>query len=388
MSAAATRTRRRRPIVEDDAMRRAHQIKAKALSYIVPGVPAGVICVVSGRPGSMKSYWTCRIAAQVSQFGRVIFSNGEDPAETVVRPRLEAAGAKLTNVYVPEEPFLLPQDCDELERRIVETDVRLLIADAAAQHLSVKTSSGQQVRKALTPLKQLLERTGASCIFVDHLVKRPAKTAHPLEALAGAGSGLPAAARWVWVFGPNPKDPDERILAPVKVNLAETPPSWAYGIHTRKVKAGNNTIEMATLELVNDESEIDASEVIAFNGGGKAADGLHGEKGAIAIEWLIGQLMFGEQAAADIETKAGEVGFGWRTVQRAADKLNVEKRREGFGPGSKMVWNLPANHPAVVQAEQMQKPPGSDSGKPRRRKPAAKPKPKANAKPKARAKRS
>lgn len=349
-------------------MRRAHRIAVEQIEWLVNGIIArSMIHVVSGRPNEGKSTWTIAIAAEVSRFATVILSNHEDHAGITLRPRLEAAGADLRRVYIPEEPYLLPTDCDDLERMIRSTKTALFIADAAAQHLAVSSSSGQQVRKALTPLKALLERTGCAALFVDHLVKRPSRLANPLEALAGAGSGLPAAARFVYVWGRNPHDAEERILAAVKANNLPDLPSFAYSLTGAAVFDHNgDQVEVGVCDLVNDESEVDASEVIAFNGGGKASDGVAGVKGAIAQEWLIGTLMFGTRKAKEVEAEGKQSGFSFRTLQRAGEKIGVERHRIGAGPGSHVEWNLPATHPALKVAVAMT----AAQGKPKaRRKP-------------------
>jgi hypothetical protein len=318
-----------------------------------------MITVVSGRPKEGKSTLTATLAAEVSKRREaVIFDNDEDNVAELVRPRLEAAGAKLSRVYVPDDPFILPGDVALLEKRVKELAAGmagpgLIILDPALAHLSVAASSGQAVRRALSPLKAMLERTGAACIIIDHLIKRPSRTANPLEALAGAGSGLPAAARAVYAFGRNPNDPNERILAPVGVNVMETPKSFAYEMEggSVKLKTGKE-VEVGRLIYVGD-SDVDASQVIAYNGGGKAAGEVGGTKGAICMEWLIGMLMFGPREAADLKNEGAKCGFGWRTIQRSGDAIPIVRKREGFGKGSKVIWSLPAKHPALKVAKKM-----------------------------------
>jgi putative DNA primase/helicase len=234
-------------------------------------------------------------------------------------------------------------------------DAKLVVFDSAQQHFNVTMGSGQQVRQALTPLKALLERTNCAAVFIDHLVKRPKANSHPLEALSGAGSGLPAAARFVYVFGRHAGDPNERILAPVKVNAIRADRSFAYEMSDAAVfTKDGKTVEIGRLVYVSDDSDVDASQVIAFNGGGKAADSKHGIKGAIAQEWLIGALMFGEKDAKEVQDDGADTGFSWRTLQRAGEAVGIVRKREGFGKGSKITWRLPDDHPALAMAAAMQ----------------------------------
>ena len=332
------------------SMRLASQVEASEIRFVAPGIPRGMITVVSGRPGEGKSIWTAALAATVSQTEAVIFSNQEDHG-SVVRPRLEAAGALLTRCFIPAGPFVLPQDVGLLEKRIKQTGAGLVVLDAAGQHLGPSATNGPGIRKALTPLKSMLERTDCACVFIDHLIKRPSRTGHPLEAFAGAGSGLPAAARFVYVFGRNPNDGEERVLAPVKVNAIRAESSFLYEMQDAAVftKDGKQ-IEVGRLLLVNDHGDVDASEVIAFNGGGKASEQVSGVKAAIAAEYLVGVLMFGPRDAKEVADEAKDAGFSWRTLQRAAEKACVQRKRQGFGNGSKVTWALPDSHTALKVA--------------------------------------
>ena len=57
--------------------------------------------------------------------------------------------------------------------------------------------------------------------------------------------------------------------------------------------------------------------------------------------WLVQQLAPGPVAAVEIKDRGDAAGYGGSTLGRAANELGVERRREGFGPGSKVFWRLP-----------------------------------------------
>jgi len=338
------------------AMKRASQLEADEIRFVAPRmIPRGRITCVSGRPGEGKSTWAAALAATVSQTEAVIFSNHEDHHTEDVKPRLEAAGAVIKRCFIPAEPFVLPQDTGLLEKRIKQTGAALVVLDSAGQHLGPSMTNGQQIRKALTPLKAMVERTDCACVFIDHLIKRPSRTAHPLEALAGAGSGLPAAARFVYVFGRNPNDGDERVLAPVKVNRIRAQFSFIYEMQDAATfTKDGKPMEIGRLLLVNEYGDVDASEVIAFNGGGKASDGgVAGVRVAIAGEYLVGVLMFGVRDAKEVADEGKDAGFSFRTLQRAAEQAGVQRKRQGFGKSSKVTWALPDSHPALKVAQAM-----------------------------------
>ena len=84
----------------------------------------------------------------------------------------------------------------------------------------------QNVRKALTPLAKVAERTGCTMLLLRHLKKNT--RGEPVY-LGGGSIGIVGAARagfMVTGYGDCPDD--VRILASVKSNLADTPKSLAY----------------------------------------------------------------------------------------------------------------------------------------------------------------
>ena len=345
------------------AGKRASEIEARPIEWVWRRrIPAGMITVVSGRPGEGKSTFTRRLVADVSQTSWVIYSNQEDPLAESIRPSLEASGAVLKRVFIPNEPYLLPRDVDKLERKIKQTGAKLVVLDSALQHLQPNAMGGQGVRQALSPLKAMLERTRCACVFVDHLKKNVSANMHPLEALTGSGSGLPAAARFVYMFGTNPKVPEERVLAPVKVNVVRMDDGVAFSMENTQVElatkaqracTGRLLIETGTLTLIDDHSKVSATDLLRWKG--KSADdaGLSTTKLAVASEWLVGFLMFGEQAANEVEVKGQESGFSWATLRRASKQLEVVKSRKGYGGQGAWYWRLPDGHLALQMAATM-----------------------------------
>ena len=347
-------------------VRRAHEIQVEPITYVWRDrIPAGMVTVISGRAGEGKSTLTRQMVADVSQTASVIYSNQEDHSSTN-RAGLEAAGARLRRVYMPDEPYVLPDDIHALRKKIKETRAKLVVLDSALQHLGPSAGAGQAVRKAITPLKAVLEETGCACIFVDHLIKRPKAGAHPLEALTGSGSGLPAASRAVYIFGINPHNPDERLLAPVKVNFARTDTSCVFDMRTLEVKiaskevrerTGRMLVEVGQLVLIDPaNTRFGAKDVLSYTGNpnAPAAGTQNTSKVAFASEWLTGYLMFGEQKADDVEKDGATAGFSWATLRRAAKQMDVQKTRKGFGKDGAWLWRLPDGHLALQMGAQMQ----------------------------------
>ena len=213
-------------------------------------------------------------------------------------------------------------------------------------------NSDQQVRRALTPLAKMLHRTGCAAVLVNHTKKGSSRSAHPLEAVAGSGAGLVAAARLVYIFGPDPKDPGARILAPVKSNIGPIDTSMEFQVEVvdsfRNPKRGGPiTIKVARLNLVTNHSSVKASSVVSFQGGAKKGgdDPTDPTRLAMAEEWLTGLLRDGSRKVTDVEAEAKKVKVSWATVRRAAKSIEVKKERNGYGKGGFWEWDLADGHP-------------------------------------------
>src|SRR5208282_4552706 len=158
-------------------------------------IPQAAVCVLDGDPGIGKSTITLDIAARITtcrpmpdgsrssaSLGHVLLVGAEDALSYTVKPRLEAAGADLrrvsalTGTATPgarARPLSFPDDLEVLERAIVNTGAVFVTIDPIMAFLgeSVNSSSDQEVRRVLTPLAGICERTGATVCMVRHLRK-------------------------------------------------------------------------------------------------------------------------------------------------------------------------------------------------------------------------
>src|SRR5215211_3368779 len=207
-------------------------------------VPRGKITVLEGDPDNGKSVLTTDLAARVTAGKRlpdgtpteaagVVIVSAEDGAADTVRPRFDAAGGDPTRARLlgDEEPFVIPDDIPRLERAVEQIGAALVVIDPIMAFLSgdVNSNRDQDVRRALTPLKQMAERTGAAVILVRHLNKTPG--GNPLY--RGGGSiGIIGAARSGMIVGRHPDNDELRVLAGQKNNLSLAPESLAYRIET------------------------------------------------------------------------------------------------------------------------------------------------------------
>ena len=338
---------------QPDPGKRADQVARKWVEWLwEQRVPKGMFSLVVGKPGQGKSLWAAYLAAELSKTGDVIFSNREDPLAQVIRPRLEAAGARLNRVHFFEKTTL-PEDLEVLEAMIRTVKAKAVILDPIAAHLTPSMFNDQDVRKALTPVAKMAERTGCAVIGVSHTVKYISLKAHPLTAVGGSGGGLTGAARAIFAFGVDPADKDQRALVPLKFNLGPMPLSMTFELDEIEFLDDKDRLEAVAGRLVkvSDSEVINAMAVLAGIGG-DGSGGKTAEKREAAAEWLTNYLSLGRRPVNDIKEDAIQVGnISWGTLRRAAQDIEIEISRVGFGTGSQSYWGLPDGHPGLIAVD-------------------------------------
>jgi putative DNA primase/helicase len=315
-------------------------VTSRAVEWLWPGrLPLGKIAMLDGDPGLGKSNVTLDLAARVSTgspmpfetertpISDVILLSAEDDIEDTIRPRLEACGADVDRIHVMaaikndagECLPSLPQHYDELRWAIADTGAKLVVIDPVVAYLDERRDShrDQDVRGALHPLKELAQAQNATVLLVRHLNKSVG--ANPLY--RGGGSiGWVGTARAGLLVAKHPEDESLRVLAAVKMNLAEMPPSlvfrvvgWELDSRISCVKWVGSTEHNADSLLVETDSAI-------------------GE----AMTFLREELANGPVPANDIKKLAKERDIAPRTLDRAKASLRVVSRKEV----DRWVWEL------------------------------------------------
>jgi hypothetical protein len=207
----------------------------------------GKLAMLDGDPDKGKSLVTLDLCARITtgrpfpddspgpEPSNVILLNAEDGAGDTVRPRLEALGADLNRAFIlqgnrPGGPILgLPSDIAALDAALTQTCARLVIVDPIVAFLdpAVQIGNDGSVRRALVPLADLAERHQCAIILVRHLNKTGG---HHAMYRGGGSIGFLAACRSGWLIGAMPRQPQQRVLAVIKNNLAPPQPSLKYEV--------------------------------------------------------------------------------------------------------------------------------------------------------------
>ena len=322
-------------------------IAPKLLSWLWPGrIPLGKLTLLIGDPGLGKSLLTADIAACVTggksfpdgatcELGSAIFLSAEDDPADTMRPRLDAARADVSRVYVleavrmtladgtrTEKTFNLETDVATLEATLrAHPEVRLIVIDPISAYLGgVDSHSNAEVRGLLTPLAALAAQFGVAVLCVTHLRKSAGAAIYrAISSIAFA-----AAARAVWAVASDPEDGDRRLVLAVKQNLSANMGGLAFRIETQSgvpcLAWESGAVSLAANEVLGVEVQQDQNERRE------------------AKEWLRNFLADGPVAAKKIQQQAKAAGLSWITVRRAKDALPVIAGKDGFKGGWQ--WRL------------------------------------------------
>ena len=155
----------------------------------------GEITLLCGDGGVGKGQFVAQIAkllttGEATEFfpqapegtGNIVILAGEDPIDTVLCPRMDAAGADLNKVAVIapdtyyEEMHKMPQLGDpDLMNWIAAGDPLLLVIDPFQAFLpdSVNLNNRQQIRNLLQLLRMQAQQHGFAILLVSHTNKNP-----------------------------------------------------------------------------------------------------------------------------------------------------------------------------------------------------------------------
>jgi hypothetical protein len=331
----------------DFVLLRAATVKPRKPEWLWRGrIAFGVLTNVEGDPGLGKSTALGDLAARLSS-GRpmpgedlaaspadVVILSAEDDPETVLRPRLEAAGAELERIHFLTAvrdakgklmPVSIPRDVERIESAMRSVGARLLIVDPPSAHLGreVDHFKDAAVRLALAPLQEMAARRSAAVIFNRHFNKGGGTRA----IYKGGGSiAFAAAARTVLQVYADPEDDDRRVLVVAKCNLARKAPSLMF-----RVESWERDPDVSHIAWEG-ETERTADEMLEAQGRPSKSP---------AVDFLKAALAGGPARAADLFERAEAEGIGADALKRAKRSLGVRASKEPGRLDGPWSWELP-----------------------------------------------
>jgi putative DNA primase/helicase len=330
----------------------AADVKPQPVLWLWPDwLPVGKLTVLAGATGTGKTSLALDLAAVVTRGGEwpdgatcahpgqvLMWSSEDDPADTLV-PRLMAGGADLNKVHFVGNvaktdgelvPFDPARDMPMLSVRMSQMgDVRLLIVDPILSAVGGDAHRANDVRRDLQPLVDLAARHGCAVIGISHFSKGSKGNA-PVERVIGS-QAFGALARMVLVTVKE-EGAERRILARAKSNIAPDDGGFAYALERIEVQAGICANTVVWGERIEGSARDILGEVEQDDDGGQTEQDEAGEL-------LRGLLADGPMRARELKADADGAGFNWKTMQRAASRLGIEKRKIGMKEGWE--WALP-----------------------------------------------
>ncbi len=270
----------------------------------------------------------------------VVWSGEDDPADTLL-PRLIAAGADPAKVFFVDGarldgevlPFDPARDMVPLMSAIdVVGGAKLLIVDPVVSAVLGDSHKNTEVRRALQPLVDLAVATDAAVLGISHFSKA-GQGQDPTQRVVGSVA-FAAVARVVLVAAKvkNMEGIDRRILARSKSNIGPDDGGFEYyleqiealsGIQASRVAWGR-AVAGSARELLTDPNEDDDGEKSATDS---------------AEDFLRELLADGPMPSKQVKADAAEAGHAWRTVRRAADDMQIVRKKGGMDSG--WYWRLP-----------------------------------------------
>jgi hypothetical protein len=297
---------------------------------------AGTLAMLSGEPGSGKTWVALAIAAALTR-GRdpftgetlkpatVLYASAEHSPSQVIQPRfagLHGDPARLVVLRrVPSASSMSSPDSAlrDLEHALQKTQAHLAILDPWDGLWEVDPDRASQTRPVIDRLARLAELHRCCILLIRHLAKptggRPVRRGR-------ASMDCSAALRTEFLVGSSADAPAQTALLHVKSNLGPLAPPLDYRIG----EAGN--FHWTGL------SNLTQQDLLAPRPTGAGLP-----KRKFAAQWLRDYLQPGSQTQSSIEVAAERDGVCIATLRRA--KFDIGVRSSKDGKSGAWWWTLP-----------------------------------------------
>ena len=318
----------------------ASSVKTERLDWLIPNwIPKRSLTLLAGREGLGKSTIACDIAAQATRGEltgepmRVAYLATEDSPSITVKPRLQAAGADLENVFFFEVStetggtgsLTLPGDTGLLARALVDQDVHLVVLDAAksAMHGSLDGYRDDDVRQFLEPLASMADKHDIAVLGLVHFGKR--ESADPGKLILGSIAWSQIARSVLSVAA---KEDGGLVVTNTKGNLAPATVLREVRIVSATVDVDQGgSAEVGRAEW-GEETNISAADLLAPR---DEANDERDEIEAVVIDYLIAN--GGSAPASDVLKATRAAGLNDGAVKKARKRIGVKTEKRGMNSG-------------------------------------------------------
>jgi hypothetical protein len=299
-------------------------------AWITPELlPDATLTILAGQAGSGKTTCALAMAAAITngvrpvvggkmKAGTVLMLSNED-APAAIRRNFQRLGGNLTRLLIEDNNsgIWLLDDLDSLDTQLATHKPDAVIVDSLYSHRPNKTdmNSHAEVVPFLLKLRQLSEKHGCATILIHHTNKL--STTDPLAKISGSG-GIVAIGRHVLLIGVAPDDPNVRVIACAKTNLAKPgAPGYKFTLDPFKF-IGTSEFRAADLLDNNPRSAPRAGEA-----------------------FLAAALAEGSRETKRLEEMSKATGISRATLHRAAKVLRVVSQDVAGAFPRRTEWTLP-----------------------------------------------
>ncbi|VVQ38468.1 hypothetical protein PS943_05912 [Pseudomonas fluorescens] len=349
----------------------AASIKPVAIRWLWPGwLAKGKLHILAGAGGTGKTTLLLSLISTITTGGRwpdgeqceeagnvLIWSSEDDPADTLV-PRLVAAGADRSRIYIIQgrinirgeaDPFDPSNDIGLLRETAREIGgVSLLMLDPVVSAVKGDMHKANDVRRGLQGVVDFAEQHLCAVIGISHFAKGGAGST-PADRVIGS-QAFSALARTVLVAAKQ-QDSDARVLARAKSNIGTDEGGVSYTIEPCTIAGGIETTHVLWGDLIQGSArdilrDVESVDDESLNDSDDPAEAL---RRILSSGSLSGK-----------EAKRLMLGNGYtqKQIRTARERLSVVTVRSGFGSETVTHWSLPQAeeetrpNPAVAPSKQ------------------------------------
>lgn len=355
---------------------KASSIKPVAIRWLWPDwLAQGKLHILAGAGGTGKTTLLLGLIATITTAGRwpdgercreagnaLIWSSEDDPSDTLV-PRLIAAGADMSRVYIIQgrinaqgevDPFDPANDIGLLKTTTQEIGgVALLMLDPVVSAVKGDMHKANDVRRGLQGVVDFAEQNMCAVIGISHFAKGGAGSS-PADRVIGS-QAFSALARTVLVAAKQ-EDSDMRVLARAKSNIGTDEGGVSYTIEPVTIDGGIET----TCVMWGDAITGSAREILGDAEATGDDNVIDDDDPAEALRRILSSGPLTGKEAKKLMTGNG---YTQKQIRNARERLSIVTARSGFGGDTVVHWSLPqatgpfVPFPSVVPSKPQSCPP-------------------------------
>lgn len=231
-------------------------------------LPSGYLSLLLGAEGCGKGTLLAWVIARITRGelpgdleghpSRVLVIGDEDSFDSIVTPRLYAAGADCNLVDTLDDEgddddlLDVARDASPLRELIRDGDYRLVALDALLDNLGVDVDDwrSKSVRDALRPLRRAARDLDVCMLGALHPNKGQRTS---FRDLVSGTHAFNASSRSSLLLAPHPDDPDHRrVLVRGKGNFSAPPPSFEFTIQSRDLQLNDHAFNLPVVADAHD----------------------------------------------------------------------------------------------------------------------------------------